>query len=72
MDDVQNVVQQAMARYNASRNEAKSRKWLVRLSQWIHHYSGVFDVFAQHHPEYVALAWGSMKFLLMVRTLDDG
>ncbi|KAJ4985861.1 hypothetical protein SVAN01_08659, partial [Stagonosporopsis vannaccii] len=65
LEDVKVVVEQAVERYNASRSDKKSRKWLVKLSRWIHHYSGVFDVFAQHHPEYVALAWGSMKFLLM-------
>ncbi|KAF2267733.1 hypothetical protein CC78DRAFT_456466 [Lojkania enalia] len=29
------------------------------------HYSTIFDVIAQHHPEYVALAWGAMKFLFV-------
>ena len=24
------------------------------------------DVIVQHHPEYVALAWGAMKFLFKV------
>lgn len=28
----------------------------------------IFDVFAQHHPEYVSLAWGTMKFLFIVST----
>jgi len=30
------------------------------------YYGNIFDVLAQHHPEYVALAWGAMKFLLVV------
>lgn len=30
------------------------------------YYSPVFDMLTQHHPEYVALAWGSVKFVLMV------
>ena len=30
------------------------------------YYGNIFDVFAQHHPEYVALAWGAMKFLFVV------
>lgn len=25
----------------------------------------IFDTFAQHHPEYVSLAWGAMKFLFI-------
>ncbi|KAF6794262.1 hypothetical protein CSOJ01_13713 [Colletotrichum sojae] len=27
----------------------------------------IFDTFAQHHPEYVSLAWGTLKFLFVVR-----
>jgi len=30
-------------------------------------YSGIMDMLSQQHPEYVALAWGAMKFLLVVR-----
>jgi len=26
----------------------------------------VFDVFVQHYPEYVSLAWGAFKFLFVV------
>ncbi|KAM0247217.1 hypothetical protein ACHAQJ_009949 [Trichoderma viride] len=29
------------------------------------HYSNVFDMFLQQHPEYTSLAWGAMKFLFM-------
>jgi hypothetical protein len=29
-------------------------------------YSQVLDALAQHHPEYVALVWGTLKFLLVV------
>ncbi|KAJ8112585.1 hypothetical protein OPT61_g5070 [Boeremia exigua] len=65
LEGVQDVVKRAMDKYNSSRGENETRTWLVKLSQRIHLYSSVLDVFAQHHPEYVALAWGSMKFLLM-------
>lgn len=27
--------------------------------------TAIFDTFAQHHPEYVSLAWGAMKFLFI-------
>lgn len=27
--------------------------------------AAIFDTFAQHHPEYVSLAWGTMKFLFI-------
>jgi hypothetical protein len=31
------------------------------------YYGQVLDMLAQHHPEYVSLAWGTLKFILMVR-----
>ena len=39
---------------------------MVGLSEKLLYYSNVFDVLAQHHPEYVALAWGTLKFLFIV------
>lgn len=27
--------------------------------------AAIFDTFAQHHPEYVSLAWGALKFLFI-------
>lgn len=51
--------------YESSRNQ-KLKKWLARVSSRLMHYSNIFDVLAQHHPEYVALAWGAMKFLFVV------
>ncbi|KAK1483149.1 hypothetical protein CABS01_02885 [Colletotrichum abscissum] len=30
------------------------------------HYAAVMDTLAQHHPEWVSLAWGTMKLLLMI------
>lgn len=66
LEDVQKAVTTAMTKYTSSQKESKVRKWLVKLSERIHLYGGVLDVFAQHHPEYVALAWGSIKFLVMV------
>ncbi|OMP81791.1 hypothetical protein BK809_0006099 [Diplodia seriata] len=40
-------------------------KWLHDVSKYTLHYTQVFDALAQHHPEYVSLAWGSIKFVLM-------
>ncbi|USP80425.1 hypothetical protein yc1106_07699 [Curvularia clavata] len=62
--DVQNLLVQAKAKYDSARRDSKVQKWLVKLAERIHFYGSVLDVFAQHHPEYVALAWGSIKFLL--------
>lgn len=32
------------------------------------YYGRVFDTLAQHHPEYVALAWGTIKLVFVVYT----
>lgn len=66
LEDVYTVVFAALERYESRRKETATRDCLVRLSQRVHLYSGILDIFAQHHPEYVALAWGSMKFLIIV------
>ncbi|EJT75559.1 hypothetical protein GGTG_05492 [Gaeumannomyces tritici R3-111a-1] len=29
------------------------------------YYGAIFDMFSSHHPEYVSLAWGTMKFLFI-------
>ncbi|KAH8586200.1 hypothetical protein B0O99DRAFT_748479 [Bisporella sp. PMI_857] len=43
--------------------DSKARRWLKSFSQRVRLYADVLDVFVQHHPEYVALVWGAMKFL---------
>jgi hypothetical protein len=69
LQDVHDVVSKSMMEYQSQRKDSKARKWLERLSHRIYLYSGVLDVLAQHHPEYLALVWGSIKFLTMVCTL---
>ena len=32
----------------------------------VQYYGNVMDVLVQHHPEYVSLAWGTMKFFFVV------
>lgn len=54
-----------MAKYEARAESSKTRKWLQGFSETICHYSQVLDVFVQHHPEYVALVWGTMKLLFV-------
>lgn len=49
----------------------KVRMWLTGLSEKLLYYGNIFDTLAQHHPEYVALAWGTLKFL-RVLLLDHG
>lgn len=71
INDVQEAVNQSMARYESHRKASTVNTWLVRFSERIKLYGEVLDVFVQHHPEYVALAWGAMKFLFTVRILKS-
>lgn len=36
------------------------------LSQRLLYYGNIMDVLVQHHPEYVSLVWGAMKFIFGV------
>lgn len=65
IDDVLKVINEKKAQYEA-RHTSDARKWLKVFSSRIAHYGAILDVFVQHHPEYVSLAWGTMKFLFMV------
>ncbi|KAF2113903.1 hypothetical protein BDV96DRAFT_600662 [Lophiotrema nucula] len=63
--DISAVVEKAQQNYTAGQNEhTGARKWLEKLSSRIMYYGRVFDMLAQHHPEYVALAWGAIKLVL--------
>ncbi|KAL8785539.1 MAG: hypothetical protein Q9213_003287 [Squamulea squamosa] len=44
---------------------AKAKVWLKSLSARVVHYGNILDVLVQHHPEYVALAWGTFKILFV-------
>ncbi|KAF4928390.1 hypothetical protein CGCF245_v012729 [Colletotrichum fructicola] len=39
--------------------------WINGFSSRVMHYGKVLDTLAQHHPEYVGLVWGIIKFVLM-------
>jgi hypothetical protein len=65
---VHNKVGESAATYESQRKGFEARKWLASLSLRIQFHGTVLDVFAQHHPEYVALVWGSTKLLLTART----
>lgn len=41
-------------------------KWVQGLSVRVLHYGKILDTLSQHHPEYVSLVWGMIKFVLMV------
>src|SRR5277367_5723000 len=58
--DLQNVATEAQ-------NLNQGGKGRVRkMVQTLNQYSGVLDIVAQWHPEYSALVWGSMKWLLLM------
>jgi hypothetical protein len=63
--DVQVTVSQAAKLYSA-RSSSSTFKWITALSNRIVYYGALLDVLAQHHPEYVSLAWGAFKFLFIV------
>lgn len=39
--------------------------WSVASTRIVY-YSNILDVLVQHHPEYVSLAWGALKFVFVV------
>ncbi|KAH8590413.1 hypothetical protein B0O99DRAFT_691622 [Bisporella sp. PMI_857] len=64
IQDIQSIVEKAKHKYESS-EETNARRWLRTFSTRVMYYGPVFDMLSQHHPEYVALAWGSVKFVLM-------
>lgn len=65
IEDVQDAIEAAKQQYEAKSN-SKRREWLGQASRGILAYGKVMDMLAQHHPEYVSLAWGTTKFLFVV------
>lgn len=66
--DVEQAVITAKLRYEKKSPKSRARRWLATCSSRLMHYSVIMDTLAQHHPEYVSLAWGAMKFLFVVST----
>lgn len=65
MQEVREAVVQALAEYKARSKGSRIQEWLLSCSERVVYYGSIFDTLAQHHPEYVALAWGAMKFLVI-------
>ncbi|CVK91940.1 uncharacterized protein FPRN_09692 [Fusarium proliferatum] len=65
IQDIQTLVRDSFMRYSDEKRFPKTRKWLQRTISKIHHYGNIMDVLVQHHPEYVSLAWGAMKLVLV-------
>lgn len=68
INDVQKAVLDAKASYEGSK-QTKVRIWLGKHSSRMMPYGTVLDMLAQHHSEYVSLAWGAIKFIFMVSLL---
>jgi hypothetical protein len=69
MQDIHEVVEKAKLRYEGSSEKKKSvSKWLHKFSTRLLYYGKVLDVITKHTPQYGALAWGSVKIVLEVRT----
>lgn len=66
MEDVQQAVDTAKRKYDLRAKHTDARRWLRKLSKGIMYYAVILDTLAQHHPEYVSLAWGAMKFVFVV------
>lgn len=66
LQEIQDTALQSMKYYQGRNSASQARKWLHNFSQRVMFYADVLDVLVQHHPEFVALAWGGMKFLLVV------
>jgi hypothetical protein len=74
MNDVVSVLAEAKTKYEleqASRTRAvaKTSTLLASACRRIRSYSLVVDVLVSSHPEYAALAWGAMRFLVLVCAL---
>ncbi|KAH8886450.1 hypothetical protein GQ53DRAFT_727849 [Thozetella sp. PMI_491] len=65
MQDVQKAVADALQEYQTKSRGTKVRTWLANCSSRVMYYGSIFDMFSSHHPEYVSLAWGAMKFLFI-------
>ncbi|KAI0523917.1 hypothetical protein F5B22DRAFT_592503 [Xylaria bambusicola] len=63
--DVLLIVTECMNKYEARRKHSEARTCLHAFAQRVSFYGNILDVFVQHHPEYVSLAWGAMKFLFV-------
>jgi hypothetical protein len=68
--DVQEAVISAKQKYEKKSPKSRAKKWLASCSSKLMYYSVIMDTLSQHHPEYVSLAWGAIKFLFIVSSYD--
>ncbi|KAI1170553.1 hypothetical protein F4777DRAFT_108471 [Nemania sp. FL0916] len=63
LDDVFNAVLEAKKQSEKPSRSPRLREYLEAFAQRVVHYGNIMDVLVQHHPEFVSLAWGAMKFI---------
>ena len=66
IEDIRDVLETASRQYQDRRKFKTLKKWFASLSARLQFYGNVLDMMVQHHPEYVSLVWGAMKFLIVV------
>jgi len=67
MQDVKTAAEDAQRAYELrSSRKGKAQRYLSAFSSRIMYYGVIMDTLSQHHPEYVSLAWGAIKFLFIV------
>lgn len=71
LQDVIDDVTKAKAHYDRKKGDSKLYKRIISFSKRVAYYGKVLDVMVQHHPEYVSLAWGSLKLIFGVSTPLD-
>ncbi|PPJ58241.1 hypothetical protein CBER1_08261 [Cercospora berteroae] len=62
---LQDVISRARTAYESQPHSA-ARKALDKFSAGVMYYSKIMDMLVQHHPEYVSLAWGTMKLVFVL------
>ncbi|KAH7333075.1 hypothetical protein BKA65DRAFT_564106 [Rhexocercosporidium sp. MPI-PUGE-AT-0058] len=68
-DSVQGVLEATIRErtsYELRIEDSPIRQSLGRLSERLLFYGNIMDVLIQQHPEYVALVWGAIRFLVVV------
>jgi hypothetical protein len=66
LEDFQRTLTNAKLKYDNEHKGYKVSKWLIKCSCRIRYYGNIMDVLVQQQPEYVGLAWGTMKLLFIV------
>ncbi|KAM3086699.1 hypothetical protein ACMFMG_000822 [Clarireedia jacksonii] len=65
INDVQQAIEDAKSAYEAKEKHSKTHRWIQKFSSRVLYYADIFDTLSQHHPEYVSLVWGAIKFVFV-------